>query len=139
MRVDPFEPRHLVGARVHPKQWQFQFLFENGTIGTFGEAWSAFDADDLICVGGLLDIIQPPRPWQMETAAWLLFTDHIKPGSFVGVYRELARRLAGLDERVLVHIDPDYPEAGRMAVALGFKRDGVEQFNGGRSMVRMVS
>ncbi len=134
MRIEPFEPKHLVGAVAHPKQGQHQKLLESETIATVGMNWSAIADGRLIGVGGQVRIDD-------ETGVWVLFTDRITPGRFIAVYRELARRLAGLldsGEVVLIHIDPDYPEATRLAKKLGFREDGDEIFEG-RRLIRMVA
>ncbi len=133
MRIEPFEPSHLIGATAHPKQIRHQALLESGKIATNGTCWSAIMGDGLVGVGGLVMAGD-------KCAAWLLFTDKITPGRFVAIYRVLARCLATLLESgpVLVHIDPDYPEATRLAEKLGFRKDGEDRLNG-RDMIRMVA
>ena len=133
MRIEPFEPSHLIGAVAHWKQERHQASLDPETI-LAGTAWSAFAEDSLVAVGGLIDTGE-------FIGAWILFTDRNTPGRFVAIYRELARRLTGLlkaGEAVLVHIDPDYPEAARLAERLGFQTDGRDVFDDGREMIRMV-
>ena len=132
MRTEPFEISHAVDIRVHSKQAQYQSWLKSGVLPV--ETTSLFYDDELVCVGGLVR-------FDNKTWAWLMFTDKITPGRFVAIYREMKRRLAELleaGETVLVHIDPNYPEALRMAVKLGFREDGEDRFEG-RSMIRMVA
>ena len=103
---------------------------------TVGMSWSAFAEDGLVAVGGL------GRTDDGGLAVWLLFTDRITPGRFVAIYRELARRLEQVldaGESLTVHIDPDFPEAARLAERLGFRRDGEFRFDDGKNMIRMVA
>lgn len=135
MRFEPFELHHMIGATTHPKQKRYQILLESETLATIGANWSALAEDGLVCVGGLV-------PVDGVVGAWVLFTDRVTPGRFVAIYRELARRLTELldqGEAVLVHIDPDYPAAARLADRLGFRTDGVDHFSDGRRMTRMVA
>ena len=92
-------------------------------------------ADGLVGVGGLGEI-------DGETAAWFLFTDRITPGRFVSVYRALAHHLAKVladGGSVFIHVNPDYPEALRLAQRLGFRGTQTETVHGGRIMIRMVA
>ena len=135
MRIEPFEPSHLTGVTAHSKQERHQSLLESDVLTTGGTNWSVIAEDGLVAVGGLVRT-------DNEIGAWLLFTDRITSGRFVAIYRELVRRLAVLldaGETVLVHIDPDYPEASRLAEKLGFRKDGEDRSPDGRSMIRMVA
>lgn len=132
MHIEQCDPSHLVDVMTHPKQRHYQPLLESSPFPSVN--WSMFSGDELICVGGLVGLYD-------AVGAWLLFTDRITPGRFVAVYREMKRRLAELLEGgdpVLVHIDPDYPEALRMANMLGFRKDGEDHIDG-RTMIRMVA
>ena len=135
MNIVPFEAWHLPGATVHAKQKEYQWLLESETFSEFGMNWSAMADDGLVAVGGLGNTCD-------GLGVWLLFTDRITPGRFVAIYRELARRLEQVldaGETLIVHIDPDFPEAHRLAVKLGFRRDGEFRFDDGRNMIRMVA
>ncbi len=140
MRVEPFDPKLFIGATVHTKQGRFQ-SFLNGEIPRFngsGTTWAGLFGDDLVCIGGM---VQSPEAAN-EIAAWLLFTDRITPGRFVAVYREAMRMLTALlrtGTRVVIHVDPQYPEAVRMAAKLRFRESGEIQFYDGRTMIRMVA
>lgn len=103
-------------------------------IATTGANWSAIADDGLVAVGGMVCTDD-------GTGVWLLFTDKITPGRFVAIYRELARGLAtviALGEPVFIHVDPNYPEARRLAERLGFRLQRTEVFDDGRDMIRMV-
>ncbi len=135
MRIVPFEREHLNGAMAHSKQARHQEFLGSEVISVVGTNWSAVADEGLVAVGGMVRV-------EDGVIAWLLFTDRITPGRFIAIYRELKRRLEWLLEAgdsVLVHIDPDYPEAARLAEKLGFHRDGEDRFNDGRSMIRMVA
>lgn len=141
MRIEPLRPCHMNGATAHQKQGRYQSLlgpesskvFDTLTAG--GAAWAAIDDGGVVGVGGLLDCGE-------QVGVWVLFTDLITPGGFVAIYRELARRLAVLLEEgktVLIHVDPAYPEAARLAQKLGFQKTGMDRFDDGRKMIRMVA
>lgn len=135
MRIEPFDPSHLVGAVAHPKQKHYQFLLEPGRLAVVEDAWSALADDELVAVGGLV-------PFEGTTSTWLIFTDRITPGRFVAVYRELvwrldALRVAGVE--VMVHLAPGYPEAARLAGKLGFMGAGKDFFDDGTGMTRMIA
>ena len=135
MRIVPFEPSHLSGAVAHPKQRRYQSLLDSDPFSNVGMNWSAIAEDGLVAVGGLGNTGD-------GLAVWLLFTDRITPGRFVAIYRELARRLEQVldaGESLVVHIDPDFPEAARLAEKLGFLRCGEFRFDDGQRMIRMVA
>ncbi len=136
MRIEPFKTSHLAGVVMpHPKQERHRAVLESAAAADVGVRWSAIADDGLVAVGGLVRAND-------GFGAWLLFTDRITPGRFVAIYRELARRLAGLlesGEAVLVHIDPDYPEASRLAKKLGFQEAGEDHLDDGRRMIRMMA
>ena len=135
MRIEPFKPEHLNGAMAHAKQKHHQWMLETDPFSKVGMSWSAVADDGLVAVGGL-------GRTDDGLAVWLLFTDRITPGRFVAIYRELVRRLAQVldaGEAVVVHIDPDFPEAARLAEKLGFRRDGEFRFDDGKNMTRMVA
>lgn len=139
MRIEPFDPSHLVGAVAHPNQGHYQKVFESDwhaqRLATAGPAWSAFSEDGLVAVGGLVS-------FEGTTSSWLIFTTRITPDRFVAIYRELVRRLDALraeGEAVMAHLDPGYPEAARLAASLGFLGTGTDFFDDGTGMTRMIA
>lgn len=121
---------HLTGIRAHPKQARHQGLLADGSLlGPL--SWAAVSGAGVVAVGGICDI--------RVSAGWLLFTDKITPASFIAVWRAARRaidvaRRAG--EGFVVHVDPDYPEALRLAELLGLTPEGKEVV-GGRMLLRM--
>lgn len=131
--VVPFQAAHSAGVLAHPKQHKYQPLLKSQDF--HGRTWSALDGDDLVAVGGLV-------PLEGELGGWLLFTDKITPQRFIGVFRAVQQVFAAARKEgvgVAVDIDPDYPEAVRMAGMLGLSRAGFFTAPDGRTMTRMCA
>lgn len=110
LRIEAFDSSHLSGVRAHPKQSHYQYLIDDGIIAS---GFTGFWGDEIIGFGGLLNTVD-------GTVAWVLFTDAMTPERFLPVYRYFERNAPGL----LMDVDPDYPEAVRMADMLGFQPFG---------------
>lgn len=114
MRIIPFEPSHCQNVKAHLSQAHYQHLLNDPSV--FHEQWpetfSALVDDELVAIGGTIALAQ-------QTGGWVLFTDKITPLRFVVIHRAVERALAGIDQSVTVHINPNNPEAVRWARILG--------------------
>ena len=136
MHVEAFEPSHAVGATAHEKQSRHQAVLCPGIIDRGGRNWTVLCDEGPVAIGGAIQISDD------LVAVWVLFTDLITPSRFVAVYREasdLVTEFLEQGNRVMVHVDPNYPEAVRMAEKLGFQQVGEDQFYDGRKMMRMIA
>lgn len=133
MRIVLFDPAHCEGATVHQSQERYQYMMDDPlTFGAvWGETYSAIDGDDLVAIGGVLSA--------GEMSGWVLFTDKITPARFVAVHRAVARGLSYIHEPIVVHVDPDKPQATRWATMLGMNSQQLETMPDGREMMRMTA
>lgn len=136
MRVAILNISDLAGIVVHPKQPGNNNLALVALLAsTTDQAWSAFDGDNLIALGGYIG------PLDDGIAAWLLFTDRAAPRHFVWLVRVLKKKL---EDRPIsagpLYIDADvnYPAAKRLAGLLGFAPVRNITSPDGRIMTRMV-
>ena len=137
MRIVSLKIPHLEDIAVHPKQPGNNHLALVALLATAAhQAWSAFDGDNLIALGGYIG------PLEDGFAAWLLFTDRVAPRHFVWLVRVLKKKL---EERPKgagpLYIDADmrYPAAERLARLLGFSPIRNITSPDGRIMTRMVA
>lgn len=133
--IVPFEPSHVAGVTIHPKQRHYQHLADTPALIP-SHSWSAFDGGNLIALGGYIE------PSEDGRAAWLLFTDKVRPRHFFRVVRALKDMLAErseCDPPLYIDADPTYPEAGRLARLLGFSATRRVSFPDGRTMTRMIA
>ncbi len=137
MRVVPLEAAHLDDIAVHPKQpGEHDIVFVAMLLAASHRAWSAFDGDDLIVLGGYIG------PLDDGEAAWLLFTDKVATRHFVWLVRVLKEKLGERPNDagpLYIDADPTYPAAERLGRLLGFSPVRLITFPDGRIMTRMVA
>ena len=119
---------------VHPKQKRHQSLIDTLSIKPLLDGWwGAFEGGHLLVFGSLASVAD-------GIGVWLLFTDQFKPRHMLSTFTSLR---AFLDEwcadavRVYMDVDPDYPEACRLARILGFSTVGSIDMPDGRTLTRM--
>lgn len=136
MQVAILEVSHLKDIAVHPKQPGNNNLALVRLLAVAtDQAWSAFDGDDLIALGGYIG------PLDDGIAAWLLFTDKVAPRHFVWLVRMLKKKLEARPESagpLYIDADVNYPAAKRLAGLLGFAPVRNITSPDGRIMTRMV-
>ena len=134
IEVVRFEPSHLTGVIVHQKQARYQYLTGPGKIAT-DTSWSWFDDGVLIGFGGIVDVDD-------GIGLWVLMTDRIKTHHMVSVAwlgRSAIRKWQDQGLTVYADIDPDFPEAARLAKLLGFEILREVTMPDGRTMRRMTA
>ena len=110
MRIVPFEPSHLIGVTLHPKQAGAQALADGGLLSG---ACTALDGDDVVAVGGVME-----TPDGM--AGWMLFTEHYKSKHLLPITRALRAGIAAFkDEQVVFDVDLEDRKSMRWAALLG--------------------
>ena len=136
IRVVALKMSHLKGIAVHPKQPGNNNLALVGLLAAaVHQAWSAFDGDDLIALGGYIG------PLDDGNAAWLLFTDRVMPRHFVWLVRVLKKKLEDRPKSagpLYIDADVNYPAAKRLAELLGFAPIRNITSPDGRIMTRMM-
>ncbi|KKM16392.1 hypothetical protein LCGC14_1686310 [marine sediment metagenome] len=121
----------MTGLVAHPKQARHQHLIDHADILA---GWVALDQGKVIVIGGVCeggDAISP----------WLLFSEHMKPQYMREIFttaRNVLAEMRAAGFSVCADIDPDYPEAVRMAHLLGFRYHKPVRFPDGRTLRRMT-
>ena len=113
MRIVPFEPSHLIGVTLHPKQAGAQALVNGGLLSG---ACTALDGDDVVAVGGVTET-------EDGMAGWMLFTGRYRPKHLLPILRAVRCGMAALkmdDLRVVADVAGDNIGGARMAAMLGF-------------------
>ena len=134
IKIALFDPVHCDGARAHPSQARFQFMFTDPSVfrASWPTTYSALDGDELVAVGGstLVDGM---------LGGWVLFTDKIRPAHFLVIHRTVARSLVcfeQINDPIFVHVDPGNPQAMRWAGILALETRRTDVLADGRRVLR---
>lgn len=125
MQIVPFAPGHLGALDLQPRQTLYR-PYMTATVGSGlagGTAWSAVHAGRVVCCAGLQPI------WPGRAAAWALFSKWFTPPLFLRLHLfargVLDNAQANGLRRIETQIDPEFPQAVRWAMLLGFEIEGL--------------
>ena len=137
MRFDPFEPSHVVGAKVHRSQARYQFMLDRP--GLFRRLWpqtySALDGAELVAIGGTLC-------FEDVWSGWVVFTDRITPARFLAVHRLAVRFVVSFEQirhPIIVHFDRSNPASACWVGLLGLDTGRTDVLLDGSRMLRAGS